>query len=68
MLLLLLAVVVVAHYDLLLIARSTEEMHARLTTGGIRAMAGIGDVVTAASLMLVPLGAGQVHHITARWR
>ena len=40
-----------ADYNLLLISRFKEEMHAGLKTGNIRAMAGTGGVVTAAGLV-----------------
>jgi len=40
-----------ADYNLLLISRFKEELHAGLKTGNIRAMAGTGGVVTAAGLV-----------------
>lgn len=40
-----------ADYNLLLVSRFTEEMHAGLNTGIIRSMAGTGRVVTAAGLV-----------------
>src|SRR4029077_6183422 len=40
-----------ADYNLLLISRFKEEIHAGLKTGTIRAMAGSGSVVTAAGLV-----------------
>ena len=43
-----------ADYNLLLISRFKEELHAGLKTGNIRAMAGTGGVVTAAAWCLPP--------------
>ena len=57
-----------ADYNLLLVSRFKEEIHAGLKTGYIRAMAGTGGVVTAAGLVFAVTMASMLGSRSAHYR